>query len=101
VRVHLGQRDPNTVGPVAASWLASLLPAPDERLGAQTAAGQVDRERVAGVIRAMNPMREARREKALADLPSWAPAALPLVRPAPSASEVAAQTAAPTPPPIP
>jgi membrane carboxypeptidase/penicillin-binding protein PbpC len=101
VRVHLGQRDPNTVGPVAAAWLASLLPAPDERLGAQMAAGQVDRERVAGVIRAMRPMREARREQALADLPSWAPAALPAVGPAPSASEVAEQTAAPTPPPIP
>jgi hypothetical protein len=51
--------------------------------------------------RAMRPMREARREKALADLPSWAPAAWPPVRPAPSTSEVTPQTAALAPPPIP
>jgi membrane carboxypeptidase/penicillin-binding protein PbpC len=101
VRVHLGQRDANAVGPVAAAWLASLLPAPDERLRAEKAAGEVDRDRVAGVIHALHPMREARREKALADLLSWAPAVLPPVAPAASAPEVPADPAAPSPPPVP
>jgi membrane carboxypeptidase/penicillin-binding protein PbpC len=101
VRVHLGQRDANAVGPVAAAWLASLLPAPDERLRAEKAAGQVDQGRVAGVIHALRPMREARRERALADLLTWAPAVLPPVAPAASAPEIPADTAAPPPPPMP
>jgi hypothetical protein len=77
VRVHLGQRDANTVGPVAAAWLASLLPAPDALLHAEQARGEVDQARVARVLEAMRPMRPERREKALATLPFWIPAAVP------------------------
>ena len=38
VRVHLGQRDASAVGPVAAAWLASLLPQPDALLRSRAAA---------------------------------------------------------------
>jgi Transglycosylase len=77
VRVHLGQRDANAVGPLAAAWLASLLPAPDALLRAEQARGEVDAERVARVLDAMRPMRPERRDKALATLPFWSPPAVP------------------------
>lgn len=80
VRVHLGQRDASTVGPLAAAWLASLLTAPDAHLHAQQAAGHVDEARVARVLEAMRPMRPERREKALATLPFWSPPALARLR---------------------
>lgn len=94
VRVHLGQRDPSTVGPLAAAWLASLLTAPDAHLRAEQAAGQVDEARVTRVLEAMRPMRPERREKALATLPFWSPPALARLRTAPPPSPV--DTAAPT-----
>lgn len=75
-RVHLGQRDAAGVGPLAAAWLASLLPAPDALLQADMARGAVDEARVARVLGAMRPMSSERRDKALALLPYWAPAAL-------------------------
>jgi membrane carboxypeptidase/penicillin-binding protein PbpC len=76
VRVHLGQRDPSTVGPVAASWLASLLTAPDAHLAAERAAGEVDHARVARVLDSLRPMRAERREKAQLQLLFWSPPAL-------------------------
>ena len=76
VRVHLGQRDASTLGPLAAAWLASLLTAPDAHLRTEQAAGQVDAARVTRVLEAMRPMRPERREKALATLPFWSPPAL-------------------------
>ena len=82
VRVHLGQRDASTVGPVAAAWLASLLPAPDTLLHADQARGSVDTARVERVLEAMRPMRPERREKALAQLPYWSPPAIDPPRPA-------------------
>jgi hypothetical protein len=75
-RVHLGQRDASAVGPLAAAWLASLLPAPDALLQADQARGAVDEVRVAHVLEAMRPMSAQRREKALATLPFWTPATL-------------------------
>lgn len=75
-RVHLGLRDASAVGPVAAAWLASLLPQPDTLLRAEQQHGEVDAERVARVIEAMRPMNAQRREKALATLPFWSPPAL-------------------------
>ena len=76
VRVHLGQRDASTVGPVAAAWLASLLPQPDTLLRAEQRRGEVDAARVARVIEGLRPMKPERREKALAMLPFWSPPAL-------------------------
>jgi hypothetical protein len=81
VRVHLGQRDASAVGPVAAAWLASLLPAPDAYLHAEQARGEVDHARVERVLQAMRPMRPERREKALAQLPFWTPPAIDRPRP--------------------
>ncbi len=71
VRVHLGQRDASSVGPVAAAWLASLLPQPDALLRAERQRGQIDTERVARVIEGLRPMPTARREQALAALLVW------------------------------
>ncbi len=76
VRVHLGQRDASAVGPVAAAWLASLLPAPDALLKSEQAALEIDRARVARVIDAMRPMPAERREKAQLQLLFWSPPAL-------------------------
>jgi hypothetical protein len=76
VRVHLGQRDASAVGPVAAAWLASLLPAPDALLRAEQARGEVDFARVTRVLEAMRPMSAGRREKALVALLFWTPPAL-------------------------
>jgi hypothetical protein len=84
VRVHLGQPDASTVGPVAAAWLASLLPQPDALLRAEQQRGEVDAARVARVIEAMRPMNAARREKALATLPFWSPPALTRPREGPA-----------------
>jgi hypothetical protein len=95
VRVHLGQRDASTVGPLAAAWLASLLTAPDVHLRAEQAAGQVDAARVARVLEAMRPMRPERREKSLATLPFWAPPALARLRQATPAPEEAPSETAP------
>jgi hypothetical protein len=76
VRLHLGQRDASAVGPVAAAWLASLLPQPDALLRAELQRGEIDNERVARVIEGMRPMSAARREKALALMLFWSPPAL-------------------------
>jgi Transglycosylase len=83
VRVHLGQRDASAVGPVAAAWLASLLPQPDALLQAEVQRGEIDHPRVARVIEGMRPMNAARREKALAVLLFWTPPALDKPRQAP------------------
>ena len=80
VRVHLGQRDASAVGPVAAAWLASLLPAPDATLKAEHAAVEVDQARVARVIDAMRPMSPERRDKAQVALLFWSPPALAKLR---------------------
>ncbi len=80
VRVHLGQQDPSTVGPVAAAWLASLLPAPDLYLTTDYTAQEVDHARVARVIEAMRPMTPLRREKAQVMLLFWSPPALARLR---------------------
>jgi membrane peptidoglycan carboxypeptidase len=80
VRVHLGQRDPASIGPVAAAWLASLLPAPDAHLKAELAAGEIDHARVARVLDAMRPMSALRREKAQTQLLFWSPPALVRLR---------------------
>lgn len=80
VRVHLGQRDASTVGPVASAWLASLLTAPDAHLKAELAAGEVDHARVARVLDAMRPMRPERREKAQLQLLFWSPPMLTRLR---------------------
>ena len=74
--MHLGQRDASSVGPVAAAWLASLLPQPDALLRAEQQRGEIDFDRVARVLEAMRPMSPARREKALGVLPFWSPPAL-------------------------
>ncbi len=76
VRVHLGQRDASAVGPVAAAWLASLLPAPDALLKSEQAALEIDQARVARVVDAMRPMSPERREKARMQLLFWNPPAL-------------------------
>jgi Transglycosylase len=76
VRVHLGFRDIATTGPLAAAWLASLLPAPDATLRAEREAGAVDEARVKRVLDAMRALRGERRDKALALLPFWAPPAV-------------------------
>jgi membrane peptidoglycan carboxypeptidase len=99
VRVHLGQRDASAVGPVAAAWLASLLPAPDAYLRSEQAHGQVDQARVARVIEAMRPMRPDRREKALATLPFWSPPALERLRESASPPEADRAAAAGSPSP--
>jgi Transglycosylase len=80
VRVHLGQRDASAVGPVAAAWLASLLPAPDAYLKSEHAAVEVDQARVARVIEAMRPMSPERRDKAQVALLFWSPPALARLR---------------------
>lgn len=85
VRVHLGQGDASAVGPLAAAWLASLLPAPDALLRAEQAQGEIDQARVARVLGAMRPMRPERREKAQSLLPFWMPPALARPRSAPTA----------------
>jgi hypothetical protein len=90
VRVHLGQRDPSVVGPVAASWLASLLTAPDAHLAAERAAGEVDHVRVARVLDSVHPMRAERREKARLQLLFWSPPALVRPRDAVAATTEAA-----------
>jgi len=84
VRVHLGQRDASAVGPVAAAWLASLLPQPDALLRVELQRGEIDHPRVARVIEGMRPMSAARREKALAVLLFWTPPALDKPRQAPA-----------------
>ena len=71
VHVHLGQRDASSVGPVAAAWLASLLPQPDALLRAERLRGEIDTERVARVIEGLRPMPAARREQAQAALLFW------------------------------
>jgi hypothetical protein len=76
VRVHLGQRDASAVGPVAAAWLASLLPAPDATLKSEQVAQEIDQARVARVIEAMRPMSPERRDKAQVALLFWSPPAL-------------------------
>jgi hypothetical protein len=76
VRVHLGQREASTIGPLAAAWLASLLPQPDALLRAEQQRAQVDAVRVSRVIAAMRPMNAQQRDKALASLASWSPPAL-------------------------
>ena len=76
VRVHLGYQDASTTGPLAAAWLASLLPAPDALLHAEQAAGRIDEARVLRVLDAMRTLRGERRERALDLLPYWSPAAL-------------------------
>ena len=91
VRVHLGQRDASAVGPVAAAWLASLLPSPDAHLKSEQAALEIDHARVARVIEAMRPMSPERREKAQVALLFWRPPALTRLR----------QAAAPSPDPLP
>ena len=83
VRVHLGQHDPSAIGPVAAAWLASLLPQPSALLRMEQQRGEVDAERVARVLEAMRPMRPERRDKALAALPTWSPPGLSRPRHAP------------------
>ncbi len=80
VRVHLGQRDASVIGPVAAAWLASLLPAPDATLKSEQAALEIDQARVARVIEAMRPMSPERREKARVALLFWSPPALVKLR---------------------
>jgi membrane peptidoglycan carboxypeptidase len=79
VRVHLGQRDPSAVGPVAAAWLASLLTAPDTHLRSEFAAGEINQARVARVLDAMR-MRPERREKAMLQMLFWSPPALARLR---------------------
>ena len=96
VRVHLGQRDASAVGPVAAAWLASLLPQPDALLRAEQQRGEIDSERVARVIEALRPMTPARREKALVVMLFWSPPAIAQGRP--RAGGLAIDTAAPSPP---
>jgi hypothetical protein len=105
VRVHLGQRDPSAVGPVASAWLASLLTAPDAHLAAEHAAGEIDTARVARVLDAMRPMTSARREKAQVQLLFWAPPwlarlrhATPVAEIAPDVSPVAPEPPSVTPP---
>jgi Transglycosylase len=106
VRVHLGQRDASAVGPVAAAWLASLLPAPDAYLKSELAAVEVDQARVARVIDAMRPMSPERRGKAQVALLFWSPPALARLREAtppspealPGVSAAPANPAAETPP---
>ena len=93
VRVHLGQRDASAVGPVAAAWLASLLPQPDALLRAEQRRGEIDAERVARVIEALRPMPAARREKTLAVMPFWSPPALARLRQGPAATAPAASAA--------
>lgn len=96
VRVHLGYQDASTVGPLAAAWLASLLPAPDALLHAEQAAGRVDEARVLRVLDAMRTLRGERRERALDLLPYWTPAAVGRPRvPAPPRPEAPAAEAAP------
>jgi hypothetical protein len=80
VRVHLGQREPSTLGPVASAWLASLLTAPDAHLEAELRAGEVDHARVGRVLEAMRPMRAQQREKAQLQLLFWSPPALARLR---------------------
>ena len=75
-RVHLGLRSASNAGPVAAAWLASLLPQPDALLRAEQQRGQVEPERVARVLEAMRPMSTAQREKAQLALLFWSPPAL-------------------------
>jgi hypothetical protein len=99
VRVHLGQRDASTVGPVAAAWLASLLPAPDAYLRSEHAAAEIDQARVARVLEAMRPMSPERREKAHVALLFWNPPALARRREAlPDVSPAPATAADETPP---
>ncbi|MES2960299.1 MAG: biosynthetic peptidoglycan transglycosylase [Pseudomonadota bacterium] len=73
VHVHLGQRSAATVGPVAAAWLASLLPQPDALLRAEQERGAVNTERVARVLQGMRTMSPARREQAQTLLLFWSP----------------------------
>jgi Transglycosylase len=96
VRVHLGQRDASAIGPVAAAWLASLLPAPDATLKSEQAALEVDHTRVARVVEAMRPMSPERREKAQVALLFWNPPALTRLRQAAAPTE-AQQDVSPAP----
>jgi len=97
VRVHLGYQDASSVGPLAAAWLAGLLPAPDALLHADQAQGQVDEARVRRVLDGMRPMRAERREKALDMLPFWTPAALARSRGADRATLQASPEGSPSP----
>lgn len=103
VRVHLGQRDAAAVGPVAAAWLASLLPAPDALLESEQAAVEIDHGRVSRVLGAMRPMSPQRREKAQVQLLFWKPPALVRLReavtaPAAEATHEALQDVSAAPP---
>jgi len=97
VRVHLGYQDASSVGPLAAAWLAGLLPAPDALLHADQAQGQVDEARVRRVLDGMRPMRAERREKALDMLHFWTPAALARARVADRATLQAMPEGSPSP----
>jgi hypothetical protein len=91
VRVHLGYQDASTTGPLAAAWLASLLPAPDALLRAEQAAGHIDQARVLRVLDGMRTLRGERRERALDLMPYWTPAAIDRPR-VPPASPAGAQS---------
>jgi Transglycosylase len=78
--VHLG-REVDTLGPVAAAWLAGLLTNPQAQLQLMAAGAEPDRERLERILRGMRPMHRLQREKALQQLAAWQPpigrAALP------------------------
>ena len=97
VRVHLGYQDASTIGPLAAAWLAGLLPAPDALLHEDQAAGRIDQARVRRVLDGMRPMRADRRERALDLLPFWTPAAIERLRAADPAPPEPAPAGSPSP----
>ena len=96
VRVHLGYQDASTTGPLAAAWLASLLPAPDALLRAEQADGHIDEARVRRVLDGMRTLRGDRRERALDLLPYWTPAAIarPRLPSAPQPSDESGESTA-------
>ena len=79
-QVHLGRESASGMGPVAAAWLASLLPQPDALLRADRQRDAIDSERVGRVLEGMRPMSAAQREKALAVMHFWSLPALSLRR---------------------
>ena len=98
VRVHLGLRDASAIGPVAAAWQASHLPAPDALLHAEQDRGEIDQERVARVIQGLRPMNLARRENAQAQMLLWSPPALRRPHEArPAATQASHEPSAPAP----
>ncbi|MDH4062710.1 MAG: transglycosylase domain-containing protein, partial [Aquincola sp.] len=97
VRVHLGYQDASTIGPLAAAWLAGLLPAPDALLHEDQAEGRIDQARVRRVLDGMRPMRADRRERALDLLPFWTPAAIERLRAADPAPPELAPAGSPSP----